>query len=184
MTVYHHNLNFKINPLKNNIIVTDLPKIVNNKKVYRSPIFVKDHINPEMLDFLAELNIFSNHCELFYSIPNLFSNIHVDIKHGDFTKLNWVYGGTNSVMNWYRPKSPHITTVNTSYVKYHRDDVELLHSASLGSPSVVQAGVPHNIVNSTEDRYCISLVLASVKNNKPYRPTMQESLHMLSKYLG
>lgn len=99
MTVYHHDLNFKVNLLKNSTVVTDLPKIVNGKKAYHSSVSIKDHINPEMLDFLAELNIFSIHCELFYSTPNFFSGIHIDVNYGNFTKINWVFGGTNSVMN-------------------------------------------------------------------------------------
>ena len=190
MTTYHHNLNFNVELLKNKHSLINLPNIIDGKKAYHSSVSIKEHVNTDMLDLLADLNIFPDHCELFYSTPNFFSGIHVDVKHGDFTKINWVFGGTRSLMNWYKPKDEivrneqNLSAVNSSYIGYKRTEVDLLFSAPLGFPSVVQVGVPHNIINPIEDRYCISLVLSSFnKNGLVYRPTMHQSLNMLSKYL-
>jgi hypothetical protein len=183
-------LSFNIELLKDKHGIAHLLNTSNGKKPYHSLINIKEHINPTLLDFLAELHIFPTHCEMFYSPPNFFSNIHVDVRHGDSTKINWAFGGKNSLMNWYRPKdniirdTQNLSAIESKYIGYDRHEVDLLFSAPIGLPSVVQVGVPHNVVNPTEDRYCISLVVSSVdKDNQRYRPTMQETINMLSKYL-
>lgn len=191
MTTYYHNLNFDISLLKDNHSITDLPKIVNGKKLYHSLISIKENINPAMLDFLAEIGLHVYYCEMFYSKPNFFSQIHIDANatRRDFTKINWVFGGEDSVMHWYKPKHDtdrpveYIPASKLPYSSYQHHEVDLLYSANLKTPSVVQVGIPHNITNPVEDRYCISLALATNKDNTIYRPTMQESLVLLSKYL-
>ena len=194
MTTYHHNLNFDISLLKDNHSITDLPRIVNGERSYHSLVNIKENINPTMLEFLAEIGLHIYYCELFYSRPNFFSQIHVDANafRKDFTKINWIFGGKDSVMNWYKPKD-NITKLeesvpsgpnSLSYKMYQKEEVDLLHSSPLGIPSIVQVGIPHNIINPTEDRYCISLAIATNKYNKIYRLTIQESLDLLSKYLA
>jgi len=193
MTTYHHSLNFNIDLLKDSINITDLPRILNGEKAYHSLVDIKENINPVMLEFLEEIGLFVYYCEIFYSKPNFFSQIHIDANatRRDFAKINWVFGGKDSVMNWYKSKDDIIRAEKSvpngpnsfSYIMYQPHEVDVLHSAPLGIPSVVQVGIPHNIINPTEDRYCIGLALATNTNNKIYRPTMQESLELLSKYL-
>lgn len=193
MTTYHHNLNFDINLLKDNTSITDLPRIVNGERAYHSLINFKESINPVMLEFLEDIGLFVYYCEIFYSKPNLFSRIHIDANatRRDFTKINWVFDGKDSVMNWYKPKDNIIRSEESvpggpnsfSYIMYKKHEVDLLHSAPLGLPSLIQVGIPHNITNPIEDRYCISIAVATNNDNKIYRPTMQESLELLSKYL-
>ena len=192
MTVYYNNLTFDIDLLKRGCIVTDLAKVVNGKKTYHSLINIKEYINPDMVKLLAEIGIDVYYCELFYSPPSFFSQIHIDANavRSDFTKINWVFGGKDSVMNWYKPKHDtdrpveYIPANKLPYKSYQQQEVDLLYSANLKTPSVVQVGIPHNITNFSEDRYCISLALASINNNEIYRPTMEESLTLLSKYLA
>ena len=191
MTPYYQNLNFNIQLLKDGCSLSDLFNKVNSKKVYHSLINIKEYINPELLDFLAELEIFPDHCEMFYSTPNFVSKIHVDARHGNFTKINWVFGGKDSVMNWYKPKDniirnePTISAIKSMYIGYHRSEVDLLYSAPLGLPAIVQVGVPHNILNPIQDRCCISLGVSSIdKNNQKYNLTMQESVSRMSRYIS
>jgi hypothetical protein len=190
MTIFCQPLTVSIPLLKEGVDVTALPKIINNKQSYITYLNIDEVVNPDMLTFLKSLGIEPLHCEIFYSVPNFFSGIHVDIKHGDFTKINWVFGGSESVMNWYRPKNNFIrdenakTVIDTAYIPYWRDEVEVIHSSQLITPSIVQVGVPHNIKNANEPRYCVSLVLSTIKDGNIYRPTMAESLSILTDYIA
>ena len=42
----------------------------------------------------------------------------------------------------------------------------MIHSASVGFPSLVQVAVPHNINNYDEPRYCICIVIQDVATKK------------------
>ena len=188
MSIYCQSLNFNVPLFQEHVIIEQLPKIVNGKKSYHSIVDIRSNINPEILKLLSNVSIFPDHCEVFYSEPEFFSGIHVDLGHGDFTKINWIFGGNNSVMNWYSVKDTvrqekNLSAVQTQYIAYWQKEVELVHSQPLASPSIVQVGVPHNIKNADQPRYCVSLVVSAVKDNKRYRPTMEESIQLLSKYL-
>jgi hypothetical protein len=56
----------------------------------------------------------------------------------------------------------------------------MIDKQSVKFPSIIQAGVPHNIVNYIEPRWCLSIVL--VKQNGE-RLTMKESINIFNKYV-
>lgn len=181
MITLSYDLNLELPLLKDNIVLENLPSVQNGKQAYHTYLKIPKVINPQLLEFLAAKRIFPDHCELFYSPPNFFSGIHVDVNHGDLTKINWVFGGKDSVMNWYSPKVEKKETinsaVNTPYIGYYQNEVDLIHSCNLGFPSLVQVGIPHNIKNFNEHRFCISLVMTMRDySNKLYRPTMEQSI--------
>ena len=120
--------------------------------------------------FIENLDLRLNHAEVFFSLPNIYYPIHRD-QHNliDFPKINFVYGGDNSKMNWYKIKEGRegissYTNINTAFVQYELNDVDLIFSQEIKSPSLVQAGVPHNVTSPTL-RWSVSTVYTT-KNNK------------------
>jgi hypothetical protein len=154
------------------------PRVDINK--FKQRYHTKGHIsdiNPTLLNFLYKKRLSVPLVEAFYSEPNYTMKIHIDTVPGDFTKLNWAFGGQDSLMHWYRVKEniPVIQKTNMigkGYSEYTADQVELCHSEAIGTPSIVQVGVPHNITNPFEDRLCICLVI--LKDG--VKLTMQETL--------
>ena len=169
---YHLTLN--INPFKDNIVIA-------NYGTARHTKISIDDINPVLISRLEELGLRIGFAELFYTNSFQITGIHTDVALGDLAKLNFQFGGTGSTMKWYSPRSdvvkqPLTTVVNTNYVLYNSSEVEFLEQHFVGFPSLVQAGVPHNIENNSEPRYCLSLVLLNKTNR---RLTMSEGYKLL-----
>ncbi len=132
------------------------------EKVRRIPLVTSIHINIELVELLKKYQIRIMLSELFYSVPNLISVIHSDTFSNDITKINWVYQAETSKMNWYEPLvSKDIKQgPGHSYIPYKEDEVRLIDSYSLESPELIQAAVPHNVLNGSGDRWALSLMLA------------------------
>jgi hypothetical protein len=144
----------------------------NLKNAYQTIIQLKN-INPELISILHRHNITVKYAESFYSSPNFFQTIHTDNLGGDYVKLNFVYGGKGSTMNWYQvkegiiPKKVYFTAkVSTEYIPWTIDMVDLVESDPLEYPSLVQVGCPHNVINADEYRLCISLLLRDTNLNR------------------
>ena len=151
------HLNLNINP-----VTIDYS---NLKNAYQTKIQL-ENLNPELIAILHNRGIIVNYAESFYSPPNFFQRIHTDNLGGDYVKINFVYGGKGSRMNWYRvkedvaPRKVEFTTVDTEFIPWETYMVDLVESDLLDYPSIVQAGCPHNVVNTNDYRLCISLVLS------------------------
>lgn len=131
-------------------------------KQRRTELDIHRHINPLLIEILQSKGISIMLAELFYSIPYLDSVIHSDTFGESIAKINWVYQGRGSKMNWFKPISEtNIISGNlrNTYKKYSRSEVELIHSEEIHSPSLIQAAVPHNIINDSEERWAVSLML-------------------------
>jgi hypothetical protein len=176
--IYCSKLLFSVNPL-----IPEFDMIMCTKSHTRLPV---SKINPEMKKILNDIGIYINHVELFYRQPNNIGGIHVDETGGDFTKINWVYGGKDSKMVWCTIL-PDIekniiseTIANTFYVTYTRDEVDIAYYTEMQGPYLVQVGVPHYVINPIENRYCLCFVLTNANGN---RLTMEDSRKILSKYI-
>lgn len=131
-------------------------------------------IDTQIINFLKTLNLSIRHAEAFYTPPGRFTSIHVDGNYFDnHVKLNWVYGAPGAKMHWYVLKEnvePEIynTVIDTKALFFKKENVDLVWSADIGLPSLVNVGGPHNIENNTtEGRWCLSLVLwDDVKNQR------------------
>jgi hypothetical protein len=153
-------------------------------KDYHNKFTVTEFVNSELVKFFKQRNlVLLPYIEIFSSVPNYVAPIHVDVGHGDFAKMNWVFGGKDSTMNWYEPITldrPIETTLgNREYIYYAENEVKHLHSQTLGRPSVVQVGLPHNSTNYSEHRYCVSLVFFRIAKGLP-RLSMSESYDIFS----
>jgi hypothetical protein len=155
-------------------------------KDYHNKFTVLEYVNPELVKFFKQRNlVLLPYIEIFSSELNYIGPIHVDVGHGDFAKMNWVFGGKDSTMNWYEPivsdKPVETTLGNRDYIHYDTAEVKHMHSQTIGidRPSVVQVGVPHNSTNYSEHRYCVSLVFFRIAKGLP-RLSMPESHDVFS----
>jgi hypothetical protein len=73
-----------------------------------------------------------------------------------------------------------MSATNTSFVQYKDFEVNLIESAPIKNPTIVQVGVPHNVINVTEDRLCVSLVIA--KKGLRQKVRMQQALDIFKDY--
>ena len=126
--------------------------------------------DPELQNFLLPLDVKIIHSELFYTPPGYTLRAHIDTVNDDHCKLNFVYGGTDSLMQWWRLKDSTLVleskfnSTGTPYIPVNIDDCDLVWSAKIGTPSLVNVGQPHSVINhSNSPRWCFSHVLADVK---------------------
>jgi len=146
-------------PLKNLPEITDPTKLSKYQGMVYSGFNIND-VNPEIISLFDKLGLILQRA------------IHTDstVSGEDFAKVNWVYGGQGSLMKWYKQK-PNISKTTSSFphgpgvMLYTEDEVELVYSTELPSPSIVQVGIPHDVVNPLEERYCISIIPFSKETN-------------------
>jgi len=126
-----------------------------------------------LLNALALKNITIGYQEAFYTAPHLNTKIHIDgaNKHNN-AKINYIYGGKGSQMAWYKPMNPdlnaavHITPKGHRVASWKPDECQLLYQSKLSSPSLVNVGIPHNVLNtSDEGRWCLSYLLHDASTN-------------------
>jgi hypothetical protein len=196
MTDYCINLNLDIEPIDG---VEVLQNCIKDNTDYFSihPFLI---LNSKYILFLAKLGIVIGHVEIFHSTPEMFTPLHSDVSRASFTpkdmvKLNYVYGGKDSVMNWWSVNDGvnHIVSINAENnivgfdaqpIKgeshaYKFEDLTWLYGSSIGHPGIVQVGIPHNVQNREEERYCLSIVL--LKDGK--RLTMIEAKEIFAQYI-
>lgn len=127
----------------------------------RTLLSTKLHLNPEVLEIINNAGLRIGQVELFYSPPEMFSSIHRDIPSDDIGKINWVYQGNESRMAWYDTDPNKIIDgpKNNSYKSYTIEESTLLHTSEIHSPSLVQAAIAHNVINKSEPRWAVSLML-------------------------
>ena len=159
--------------------------IVKDISTYGTPTHANiplDEISDEFYKFLEKFNLTLLLAELFYNPPRKISRIHVDALGGDYSKINFVYGGEKSLMCWYSANPSIVkdqidyTMINTRSVDYAPDEVTLLHRQTIHSPSIVQVGIPHNIINAAKPRWCLSLVPIDINTKK--RITFQQTIEI------
>ena len=179
------------------LTITDSPFIesfdpLSLPKTRHTTLSHTECMSTDVIDIFEQLDLSISFVEVFYSKPFLNSNIHVDGAGGDYTKVNWIFGGVDSSMNWYRAKQSHIitekprfprivTSIGTNTTSYHESEVEYLFTEKITRPSLVQVGIPHNITNGEQDRWCISVNYRDRITNK--RPTMEESRLLFKKFI-
>ena len=176
MNDYCIGLNFNIPPLRENIILS--PHLQRIRKLNLQLI------NPKLTSIFDKLNVNVVSLQHLSYPPHFTGGIHIDNKGGDYIKLNWIYQGSNSVVNWYEPidniiKSANVINREYEFIKYDESEVKLLHSQQINMSSIIQVGIPHNIINYSEPRECLSMVLCL--NGK--RITMSESIELFKNYI-
>jgi hypothetical protein len=174
------DLNFNLHPIP----LEDHDEL---KKAYQTTIkFTR--LNQELVSILKSANFYICHVESFRSKPYFRQTIHTDNWGGDYVKINWVYGGKKSLMHWYdvKPNAPipeksYTKDTGTEFMRWPIDAVNLIESAEVKFPSIVQVGCPHSITNFEEERLCIAIVIKDSSTHQ--RVTMEETCKRLASYI-
>lgn len=155
MNIYHTGLSLPKNVFKENISVHSFPL---TRRIVLTPQL---HLNLDIIRIINNVGLRIGLSELFYSPPDMFSDIHRDTPNTDISKINWIYQGQHSVMAWYHtdPNKPAIGKVGHTYKSYSKEESTLLHCSEITSPSLVQAAIAHNVINKSEPRWAVSLML-------------------------
>jgi hypothetical protein len=138
---------------------------------YHVTLDAKETLDEEIFDFLSDVDVKIIDLTSFYCKPHEYSIIHIDAGNYDYAKMNFIYGGKNSLMNWFSPKVPHRTgnepiAATGDFHWWMPDEVELIHQEEIGFPGICRVGIPHNVKNFEEPRRCISVHLADAKTGE------------------
>ena len=128
----------------------------------------------ENLDkFLERYRLKIIHTEAHYVPPNTITFAHIDGSIDSKVKLNYIFGAKGSTMQWFKLKDPDMvpsfnkTTLDTPYFRFEADQIDLIYSAEVKQPSMVEVGVIHNVVNPTDEpRWCLCYMLGDPHLNK------------------
>lgn len=173
------------------IVCPDIDRLrsKSNAKIVSMYPANKELLDTRLVSFLDKHNMYVFHNEIFFTPARFTSPIHIDHTSTDnHTKLNFVFDAVDSHMVWYTPKDKfkpfnvQTTVINTKYCVFKYDDVFELHRAKVRMPSLVNAGIPHNIVNNTDkDRWCLSCVIRYKDRDKNIQ--IDEATKVFSDYI-
>lgn len=140
-----------------------------------------DLVTDQFKDFFSQLGLSIFMIELFHLRPYNNTTPHIDISRGDAVKINWVFGGAGSTMNWYSElpwskSKDKLSDADTNIIVFDHKHVRLIDRYELQGPTVVQTGIPHNITTAKEDRYCINVSVTEGLG----RPTMSRAREIFS----
>lgn len=147
-------------------------------------------INPDIASLIDSKGLYVPWIELFYRKPGNVSKIHTDNEGGDYAKINWIYGGKDSSMLWYAPKDDNFmeskeikkTVANTEYYEFCPTEVKFKYCVeNMSGPYLVQVGVPHQISNPLEERFCLCFVLSNKHDRS--RTTLQQAQNLFSEFI-
>ena len=150
------------------------------KKNKRNQIrVVKDIMVVELNDILQKFNIGIQWVEVFYLGDDADHSIHCDGHELDNkAKLNYIVGGKDSVMTWYKPTSEY-----KIYLGINTEDVIATYSTGMKEGFyLVNVGEFHNVWNKNEDRYCLSACL--IDSRTSYRLNFNELQQRLKGYIN
>ena len=192
MKNYCADLDLKMPLFKSSMNPIELLKIeyhkLYDKHVTNLYTISVDLLNDDIIKLLTYHGLDIKFIEVFYRPPGINSYIHLDTDQpGDYAKLNWVFGGEGSLMDWYMVNGNYagtkkLTSISTYYIQYTRDEVTLLHSQKVAQPSLVQVGIPHGISNNNlTERFCVSLIFGY--KDKMGRPTFDKTCKILKDYI-
>ena len=146
-------------------------------------------LNSKLANFLDQRGLCVSLIDLFYCNPNQAHPIHVDQPHvdkfveGDYVRLNWIYGGSDSEMKWYKFKdnAQRVDRHRVNHVIYNDTNVDCIHSQCITGTYIVQVGIPHTVQAHSEKRhaFCTDIIHKDTKA----RVTMSEALQIFSDIL-
>lgn len=151
------------------------------------------YVNPDFVEWIeSKIGLLIADVEIFYSPPEYFMPIHTDGEniHSE-AKLNFAYGAPKSQMKWWMPKEGATARksrmdhdnakAEVSELVWDVDDCMELDSTEV-IVTLVQVGVPHNIVNKTLARKCVSVIFDKPRSDgtREELVTFEEAVEMFS----
>ena len=143
----------------------------------------------ELSDWLNSLGLKIGFAEVFkkppgYDFPNA---LHIDGEElDDHVKINFVYGIGSSKMRWWKIKDgksykKETTVVWTKYFYAAREDCDMVAESSLEKPSLVNAGVLHNVELVDRERWCYSFMITHSNGSRVY---WDEAMKIFKDYIN
>ena len=181
-------LNFSFSPFKDHLDAISFLKLNHSGHAYGNVTTIDySSINSYFLEILSTLNLDIGHSESFHKLPSKTSIVpHIDIEPSDICKINWVYLGQDSTMNWFnllpnKQLTKRTNLIGKNFYSAELSDVYLSHSVNLQGPALVQVGELHNITNTKEERFCASFCIVNKVTRK--RMTFKEASKILSEFI-
>lgn len=148
----------------------------------------QDQHDVNLVDWCRKVEIEIAQQELIYTPAGGWGKPHVDLaQFSNLCKINWVFGGKGSVMNWYQVKSDCqgetvSNTVNTFYRTFHTDHLEQIYSSAVVGPTLLNVGIPHNVQNpGDQQRWAITTVFKNPSTGKLLM--FQDAVEQLKNYI-
>ncbi len=169
-----------------------IPLKISNDLVNKEVLF--QEINQEQQDFYMTRNWFGRtnilledfhrwleslgcsifFAEVFYTPPGGRMLWHIDTEApSDFVKINFVWGSQHHVMQWgiynrQEPKEISLTSASTKYLNFEPNEVTLVKSYKIETPTIVNIGTPHRVINTDKTgRWCLSVNVHKDGNRIP-----------------
>ena len=128
-----------------------------------------EDINSDLLDWFSDLDIEGYPDmpgEFFYTPPHGTLRPHTDLTEiTDAAKLNWMWGGEGSMMDWYELKPGAIlytdkgrTAVKSTPGRARAGEFVHTFSTTIGTPSLVNVGRLHGVRNLDQPRYAACFI--------------------------
>ena len=178
--MYCAEINIPIQPLVE-FNVYDPNRTRRTQPLYTNLEYISlDMLNPELVDYLSKRNLQVSQVDIFYCEPGQSHPIHVDqpyVKNfieDDYVRINWIYGGSDSEMIWYKLIDP-ANKPPADRMVYNENHVEKVYSKNILGTQIVQIGVPHTVKAGSERRYAICCHIV-YKNSPSTRVTMAEAM--------
>lgn len=129
-------------------------------------------LNQDLIKWLSDRGITVPYFDIFIQPPQWRMHIHID-QHDvfdDSTKLNFAYCDAEGYnrMCWYEAHEKDSEVKGNEgglYRNWEADTTKMIHEHFVKTPSLVNAGRPHNVFNFTDaPRICISLPMVKTED--------------------
>ena len=180
MNNYHLRLNLPVPLTFPSYTVPDMKRHFHTR-------FHKTDMNEDFKQWIHSKGLAITAGEFFYTAPQCTLEPHSDTPEiTDVVKLNWMVGGEGSTMDWYELKpgavfQTNTTPIQTQYSYAPKIDLEHVHSATVGSPSLVNVGRIHGVQNGMQPRYVACVILHWPGTSK--RLVWSEAIKIFEKYV-
>jgi hypothetical protein len=163
-----------ISPVEPDLTIRE--RIITEWKSFDQRGIIKYEGDQVINSWLNTFDLAVAYSEAFYTPPGMTLGIHTDgrDKSGPYSnrcKINWIYGAPTSVMKWFAPISDeytgidHVTKAGTVSRVFEKHMIKEVFSSKLKSPSLLNVGRPHTVVNDTpEQRWCFSYTIRNLRN--------------------
>jgi hypothetical protein len=121
-----------------------------------------DLLHEEFHQWLDSLGCYVFFVEVFYTPPGGRMMWHIDTEApSNFVKINLAWGSRFHIMQWGKSKNEGIhslTPADTKYIQFPNEEITITDSVKITSPTIVNIGVPHRVVNNDQTgRWCLSV---------------------------
>ena len=126
-----------------------------------------DMINVEVHEWLLTLGLKIVYPRCLFKAAGRRGMIHIDCqkpKGNQYARLNWVFGGKNSRIEWFdllpaKVPTPTLNPVNEYIDVYKESDCKPICSTEFDGLYLINTGIPHRVVGGDYDRYCYAFFL-------------------------